>query len=338
MSYIPKPISLFTSGSKEPEVTLAMKSFYENWLKYHSKESNLVLYHYTPVEGLKGILESRSIWCSHIKCFGDPLEWLYGEKLVKERIEIARLNEKDPNILEMLDNLIPLIKTVNSTILDTYVACFCETDNLLSQWRGYADKGGGYCLGIPFKSDTKITYDRENFRHSQLSSLRKIIYNIDKQKHFVDKAIQYLIESTQRAIARMEIENYTIPLGYFSSIAVDYVNILIEIIICLKNPVFSEENEWRLIIFKNKLENQENVKFRALRGELIPYLQANIYDKVKDTRKFPLKSIRIGPGLDSERAEYSVSLFVESNSKQSNQININFKEVKIQRAGYILRN
>lgn len=66
----------------------------------HSSKVPLTLFHYTTLEGLKGILHNRSIWCSHISTLNDPLEIQYGKRVVLDKLNVffgkgKRTNHKE---------------------------------------------------------------------------------------------------------------------------------------------------------------------------------------------------------------------------------------------------
>ena len=89
------------------------------------------LYHYTSVNGLRGILDSGNIWATHLGFLNDLSE---GKAAREDEAYRARLEE--------IDKRSPL-----------FIASFCrhqeshqQKHGLLSQWRGYAGEGGGYCV------------------------------------------------------------------------------------------------------------------------------------------------------------------------------------------------
>ena len=339
MSYEPKPIDLVLPNNKIKEIDQAIELFDKDWLKYHNLSENLKLYHYTTSSGLKGILDSRSIWCSHIRYFSDPKEWVYGESKVISKVEKLLSLEKDDNIEKLLNDLIILIKSITASFYDIYAACFCKNCNLLSQWRSYSNRGGGYSLGFTFDSDTKITYDLQKYPYIKLAALRKIIYDVDTQNELIDKALDRLVDAGRKAIIRiLKTENH-LPLGFINQMAMGFANRLAEVIISIKEPVFSEENEWRLIIFRSRVLDQDSLReinFREKNGELNPYLSASVYNKYGNDKLFPLNSIGIGPSLDSKRVRYSLQLLAKKHSTISTDIKMK-KDIEIFDAGYDLR-
>jgi hypothetical protein len=89
------------------------------------------LYHYTSVNGLRGIVDSGNIWATHLGFLNDLWE---GRAAASDDAFRARLEETDRRS--------PL-----------FIASFCRhqephqlKNGMLSQWRGYAGEGGGYCV------------------------------------------------------------------------------------------------------------------------------------------------------------------------------------------------
>ena len=71
MSYTAKPIYFLNPARSTPLIKTAMESFLNSWLLKHHEPEDLVLYHYTSLEGLKGIINSRSIWATHTSTLND---------------------------------------------------------------------------------------------------------------------------------------------------------------------------------------------------------------------------------------------------------------------------
>jgi len=338
MSYEPRPINLILPADVIPESIRAIELFDKDWLKLHTINGDLTLFHYTTETGLLGILESQSIWCSHIQYFNDPSEWTYGENLVVKKINDILSHIKDTNIKVLLEDLKLYITTLSKRFFDVYAACFCINGNLLSQWRGYSNGGGGYSLGFTFDLKTKFTYDLTNLSELKLAGLRKVIYDKLLQDELIEKILNYLIDSA-KIVIKQELSNKdNVYRGIITQMAMIFANRLAEIIVCFKNQVFETEDEWRLIIFKPRTsasDNQKEVRFRPLKSILIPFLSTNIYndDKIKS---FPLNVIRMGPSLDSETTLHSINLLIEKQCKAQTDIKIQ-KNIEVLPAGYKIR-
>jgi hypothetical protein len=63
-------------------------------------------------------------------------------------------------------------------MLQVYLTCFCESGDLLSQWRAYGANGGGYSLGLKFRDD--------GYRGGETTfMLRRVIYNLNEQRQLI---------------------------------------------------------------------------------------------------------------------------------------------------------
>ena len=134
MSYKAKTIFFLNPVRSTPQLKEAMTSFLDEvWLPMHSYDDELVLFHYTNLEGLKGIISSRSIWLTHSSTLNDPSELEYGKNLILSILENFKSNESNSTIKIFLDGLITNFSAFNLFSYDTYVASFCELEYFLQK-------------------------------------------------------------------------------------------------------------------------------------------------------------------------------------------------------------
>lgn len=335
MSYEGKPIYFFEPAQSTPQIKAAMNSFLESWLPKHDSSEDLELYHYTTSEGLKGILSSRSIWFTHTSTLNDPLELRYGKHLILEMLDDAINNETEEIIKILLKNLSTNINAFDTIFYETYVACFCESENLLSQWRSYASRGGGYNLGLRFRSNTKFYHTLDDSEKDSHVILRKMRYNIDEQKELVSNYISSIVASAADAIKHFK-DHDGIPDPWPNIAAIESVNILFDLMLSFKNSVFSEEKEWRLIVAMDRKHRPELLKFRETNEGLVPYLEMFIVEDLEGKSTFPLQSIKIGPMLDEARNKSTLKLFMIKESVSNHKIKID-ANTDISGTGYTLR-
>lgn len=332
MSYKAKPSRSIAVYGNLPEINKAIDSFNNDWLELHHSEVDLLLYHYTTNSGLKGILQNCSIWFSHINYFIDPQEWRYGQEIVITQLKKARVQESEKRIIKLLEDIQGAIEGYTKVLFNIFVACFCKEDDLLSQWREYADNGGGYSMGISFDNDTKYSHYINELSKESYPILRRVIYDQDVQTNYVERFIEAIISAAKKEceISGKELSKIAGP------VTLEAANTLSEIIPCLKHPAFEKEEEWRLIQNLRPDHKVELLEFRERKGELIPYIKTYIY---KDCTNpvFPIKSLRYGPTLDNERSKLSLQLLKNSCAKSDSPINILKDEIEIMGSGYALR-
>jgi hypothetical protein len=104
------------------------------------------LFHYTSWNGLYGVVSSGKLWGTNYRYLNDLSEIDYGRELaletVRERGQAAS-GHVQPLLEEVKDRL-----NGTSGAADVYVTCFCATEDLLSQWRGYGSVSDRFCVGF----------------------------------------------------------------------------------------------------------------------------------------------------------------------------------------------
>ena len=86
MAFTTTEIYLINPVELTDDISKAMSLFLKDWIQFHSYNDNRILYHYTTLTDLKGILENRTIWLSHVIQLNDPMEIQYGKKVITDII------------------------------------------------------------------------------------------------------------------------------------------------------------------------------------------------------------------------------------------------------------
>jgi len=286
------------------------------------KPASDLLFHYTTADGLKGILENDELWATSAYYLNDANEIYYGCGLFKaaldEWIKKNTCSEKSFSLLMARklrewfgERLLP-----KRVILPIYVACFCEEDNLLSQWRAYG-QSGGYSLGF---SAPVADYVGQGFKPeptTYTSKWIKVEYDREAQSRrcsaILDATLPIFDDPGTEEAVRAVSEH---PLVGFSKIFEALNDMIMEAIVGFKSEAFSVEREWRLVVRRREIvmpgtddggKNQVPVYFRSARGTLIPYVKLVPMDSVK---KLPLMSVRSGPTHDEMTAAVALSMML----------------------------
>ena len=335
MGYSPLTVNLISLDPQYQIKELLNPFFITEWLNRHKFEEDKIFYHYTDLKGLKGILSSRSLWFSHISSLNDPSELVYGKNIITRELDIILKNGLNGAAADLVKSIKSTLNNFGFNIYDTYVACFCANPNILSQWRVYANQGGGFNIGLGLNDLTYYTDEHAQPMYSVI--LRKIFYDPLEQQKIVSDYLKKFIETARRYINQNK--NYSIDL-----IALQSISTLIEMMICMKENVFYDEQEWRLILIRMANYKAEKLLFRESNNYLTPYFNIYIYNRLDDAeiavrkkeKEFPLKEINYGPSLDDTRARALIRLFLQNQSTSQSPIYIK-KEVKINGPGFNLR-
>lgn len=337
MAYAGRGLFLVSPSFEEPEVRAAIESFLNGeWLPRHSTGSDLQLYHYTDLEGLKGILTSRSFWFTHSSSFNDPSELVYGRALVADVLRALEDEESDSAARKFLRKLSNLSAGFEALGYNVYAVSFCESDNLLSQWRAYASRGQGFSIGIRLTSDT-VFYERLHNRNSATHVvLRRIVYDRREQADIVSRYVAAVLESVKKARTRRE-RSGNIPEVWDSVVVMQTLNVLFDLMLSFKHPAFSEEREWRLIKVLQSEFKSELVRFRHGDGQLVPYIPIYLGETRQSQLFFPIVSIKVGPMLDESSWKQVLEVFAYSQGALKHMIRVDPGAIRIDGAGYSLR-
>jgi hypothetical protein len=110
-----------------------------------------LIYHYTGLSGLMGIVKSGNLFATDIRFLNDTSESIYGLNRIREIIG-ERVAAEQIKGNYVVSDLASLARIANNLALHArlFVTCFCRVDNLLSQWRGYGPLG--YSIGFDRKT------------------------------------------------------------------------------------------------------------------------------------------------------------------------------------------
>lgn len=232
------------------------------------------LYHYTSLQGLMGITQSRKLRASDVRYMNDSTELTYALNLLRDAIESRKkTNEAEQRILSAFS--VWLRDQINTGPM-LFSASFRESGNLLSQWRGYSTHGKGVSLGFNPAAVQKLA-------NQQMFSLGKCIY--DPEKH---------IDFIERIIAR--ILKLCLNECNLSSLFDEIEGDLLAMCALFKHPTFAEEQEWRLVSPTFESVADHPIDFREGKAMLIPHYLFNL--EVNDT--IVLDHVFVGPTPNAE--------------------------------------
>lgn len=249
----------------------------------------MAIFHYTDLNGLKGIIENNSLWATNINFLNDREEFHHGYKCFLNSLEYIGppyyLPEMRKTIEEMLTHFI------SQQGRHIYTISFCSVADQLSQWRGYG-REQGICIEFDEAMLSSVLK-----HHNYDMSCGEVIYTKenstleakDEINRLIDVngpgSIDYRKDSFERSIYIYHVIRKTIPF--------------------FKHKGFIEEREYR---FAFTASNQvPDVKFRVSRGGYVPYIILKPLDGIK----LPIKKIIIGPSKNVQDVDAGIRFFLK---------------------------
>lgn len=334
MSFNSIPIYLHEPAHSSKNVQMSIEAFQKDWLTIHNLGIDKKLFHYTNLEGLKGILRTRSLWFTHAGTLNDPMEIQYGRDFIVKLANDFSQKENDEIFRSFFEQLKLQLSTLGNIIHHPFICCFCEEGDLLSQWRTYADLGGGYSIGFSLNSNTCLSTDIRQTDNKKPLFLRKIIYKVDQQRESVLNYLNLVVPIVKKEAKRlMESPTDTYPP---TVLGVQVSNTLLDMMLCFKHPAFHEEKEWRLIRVTRDDFDAKNLNFRGDSKNLIPYRSLFLYNDDDENKEFSATSIINGPSAINDN-KIAIELYLQHLATDDHLIKIIPHKIQLKNAGYSLR-
>ncbi|MDP3820963.1 MAG: DUF2971 domain-containing protein [Burkholderiales bacterium] len=259
-----------------------------------------LLFHYTNSSGMRGILESSRLWATSYRFLNDASEVAYGMNMFESLVQARLPKAQNDVVAEFLGRTAHTANAFDG-MFDCYIACFCERDDLLNQWRVYANTGGGYALGL---KASEIGRRWGQLSPTQDFVLRKVVYDEGLQKKLIAEVLDLtstILSDATQGVSVADANNLIARCCQFvRSEVADYV-------LCFKHPAFAVEEEWRLCHIVSSHE-ESDVLFRDGPYGLTPYvcLDPSPMAGVNHNR-LPLARITHGPVSDPSNVRFALN-------------------------------
>jgi hypothetical protein len=254
----------------------------------------MILYHYCSTSAFFEIIRNQTIWLSSLTRSNDALEGRWLAHVFEQAAKEANIAPFD------VTQLLSKVRVIEDHV-DCLGFCMSEKPDLLSQWRGYADDGAGFSIGLSdeftqgaekedrFNSLQRVIYDREE----QLNIVRPRMAEI---KSFIDEGAfrKASFGSMLYPISEEEAEKQDEKFKAKSNQLFQLLTSFLGKFFALKSSAFSEEAEWRFA--RVLVKPLDNLEFRVRNGEIIPYWPMKITDKGKS-----ILHVVIGPKNNTPR-------------------------------------
>jgi hypothetical protein len=264
------------------------------------------LYHYTNSGGLLGIIERNTLWATHINYLNDASELRYARGLVEAAFSGYDHLGNPPHVRDFVRRARDMFDV--SKTMDVFVSCFCEQGDLLSQWRGYAQAGEGYSIGV------------DGDRLGEIGGgLNFFFGNVVYDREVQEEIIQYILGSCVDGVNELTAG---LPDAKASSLVDEFCHIFRRALwyplVTFKDATFAEENEWRAIEIMSRSETEKRVRFRPGASRLIPYIEVDFSNlkpvaPYQQTGKIPIREVFHGPTLNPDLSVRALQLLLVKN-------------------------
>lgn len=319
------------------ELSLNMSVNCEKWrLKYIDLDNYMKgnIYHYTNTISLENIIKSNTLWVTESDFLNDRTEYIYAISLIEEIFN--RRNYK--NLRQ--DKMRTIIKILKSFINRSFIFSSSLNKDSVNLWGNYS-KFDGYNIDFNLEKISKRMWDGKVFvvgnkkdknsqpikhmitRKDQYKTVimlpGKVIYERKEQENiivdildFIDNTYKEYYDYLNIYVNTDETERNYKRLQYtFNSIISTAIDILSTQVQLFKNPIFSQDEEYRIIFNINS--KLDVIKYRASNGVFIPYIEVKFESGLeKDEKGLPIDGITIGPKNNLDIARNGLKLFLNN--------------------------
>lgn len=275
-----------------------------------------ILYHYTSKTGLLGIIRDKCLWATNILYLSDAAEFSYtlevSSKVLDTKMKDKTLTENESKLILKIYEVVQGNREFH--IPNTYVACFSEDGDSLSQWRAYCPKTGGFSIGFNYEYLRSLASD-QNYK------LIECVYDEEPQSSHIKSKAQTIVEdiitkyrgqASMWAVKGKDLEHTIMDTA--SHFFYDLASVAPEI----KDKSFEEEKEWRVVSPLHCLA-EHSVLHREGPSMIVPYREFKL---VKDGQPMQIGEIVIGPTPHPTLASWSLwTLYTSSGVEIANARN-----------------
>ena len=304
----------------------------EKWkIKYIDLENymNGNVFHYTSGVALENIIKNKTLWITKSDFLNDKTEYMYALNLVKKVFE-----KNDYKHLSI--SLSQINKEIKSDLSRSFIFSTSQNNDSINLWGNYT-KCEGYNIGfnlnkifdIQWSGKIYVTGNKRNrdgtlrkhflTRKDQYKSVimspGKVIYDMKIQESIISDIFDFLDRTFNsyyfylNEINDMDQRGFEMLKHHFNLSIGTALRILSSQIQLFKNPVFAQDEEYRIIFdVKSRLDV---IKYRQFNGVFIPYIEV-VFDNNTDKTGMPINSITIGPKNNLDIAEKGLKLFLIS--------------------------
>ena len=211
------------------------------------------LHYYCSNTTFLSILQHKELWLTALSLSNDRLEgrWALEQYLNLFQGDRARLRKSAHVVIEAFLHG-----------REALGICFSEKEDLLSQWRGYADDGCGVCITF---SKEALDQAVKDWAEEEEIRIAKVKYGRLAEHDFVKPIAEAFMNNIENVNADgrflSEHINHTDQKWRVASEFFEY-----------KHPAFSEEAEWRIYSVVG-LGSGSNLDYRVAGKLLSPYLR-----------------------------------------------------------------
>lgn len=256
-----------------------------------SSEPDALLFHYTSIESVLGIVRTKRLWASSAYYLNDATEIMDAIRFVAgeaERVETT-LPAAQAEVLQQFRSWLDFLKNPQGI----FVFSLSEEPNDLSQWRSYTPFGKGVCIGFSPERLKQIAV--LNGAH-----IVRCVYEREEKARLAGAIITKTLETHASGdfVPASNAHQATRFHQLFESLKENYLLVFAS----FKDSAFKFEREWRVV--SKHIERFSEIDYRAGASMLTPFTEFKLLDG-----KYLADELRIGPTEHNNLSMSAISAY-----------------------------
>lgn len=234
-----------------------------------------VLYHYTSIEGFRGIISDKCLWATYVRYMNDSTEYMYAYQLLRDALDVESRRVQGPYAAvvramsrEYETSTLEFAKGMSAQFGHDFVVSLSTKGDQLGQWRAYCPNGG-YSIGLMTDMLQSLCIEQE---------FELLPCSYDGAAHraeatkIAEATTRRMLATPPEQVARAVDDQGNLCTQDFWAELKQMRDDLTMAAGTWKHPVFSQEEEWRLV----SRSAQRALEFRAGKKTIIPYVKFSL--------------------------------------------------------------
>lgn len=271
------------------------------------------VFHYTSLDTMTKIVQTRSMWCTALPYLNDSKERSFLFDAIAARLPAVKEAEKsiDPNVgLQVFE----FANANDLTCLadEAFIACFAESHDSLMHWRAYCPQESGVAIGFRSACLKEARIDERPLPGIIVPqvSFGPVRYIDTSDTKLLDEIISRAYEAAKGDFERPDS---WATINHYFRWALDGMGCM------CKQKSFEVEEEFRLLLHYARYR-ENNIHFRTVRSTLIPYVPmiipgysdaGPVFDFEKKNDWNAIQTVVVGPTTNMSLTLRSVKAFFQ---------------------------
>jgi len=260
------------------------------------------LYHYTDLDSLSGIFQTRTLWLSKISTMNDTSEIALAVRHFKRCVDAhAKESERDEAVF--LQHVAAQLEGFRRT--NICVASFCEEEDQLNQWRSYGADGRGIALGFPSSRLDKLATEH---------GLRLVpcVYEPELHVRIVEDLLAMLLTEYRKELPGDDAQRDRLVERFNGAFLMAAP--------IIKDHHFAQEREWRLVSTPRPISDPRITASLTGRKASVKFVLPLAAEDESHPEIF--SSLIIGPTLDPESVADAIEVLADRRGFRLPQVHI----------------